>query len=173
MFNGFLRPVPSGVRNIKSIQRGSFSYYNLTTYNVTINPVDTTKSIIYVSHNGGYARANTDLIAAKISNSTTINFSSGDDYTNEVIVSWIVIEFTNVKSLQTGSVVASGATTNVAISTVDILKSFSVVSKKSTSTSSTTGYYRFTHHITTATNLAITGQNVNTETYEWQVIEFY
>ena len=173
MFNGFLRPVPSGVRNIKSIQRGSFSYYNLATLDVTINSVDTTKSIVYVSYKGGYGRADTDLIAAKISDATTVNFSSGKAWAYAVTVSWIVIEFDScVKSLQTGSVVASAATTDVAITTVGVLKSFSVVSKKSTSTSTTNGYYKFTHHITSATNLAITGQNANTETYEWQVIEF-
>jgi hypothetical protein len=131
---------PSGGATIKSIQRG-ITNIPANAFNIqpSISAVDITKSIIritFVINNG--SDPDETIVYGKISSSTVITigrgnnpaFASGDIY-------WEVIEYANVKSLQTGSksVNVANAEQNVTVSAIDVSKSELVFSyRNSTAT---------------------------------------
>ena len=75
---------------IKSIQKGTGSGA------ITINPVDTTKSIAFLSvQTGGVPSANPTIQLTNATTVTVTNSSAG--------IEWTVIEFKKIKSIQSGT----------------------------------------------------------------------
>ncbi len=120
-----------GGSNIKSIQRGTITLSGTST-NVTISPIDISKSIVLISIEG----ANIDnafrvLVSGRLTSSTNLLLTVGNiDY--PPTVSWQVIEFNNVKSLQRGYTSINSDIQTVTISSVNTSKSFLVTSKDAT-----------------------------------------
>lgn len=112
-----------GGSNIKSIQRGEFQLSSPQSQSITISAIDTTKSILKftVSYpNSGQSSMQPQYSAfrGEITNSTTISFTRGVNTSAAyVVISWEVIEFNNVKSLQSGNLSYS---TNAAESIVTV-----------------------------------------------------
>lgn len=128
---GYLTGQGGGGSNIKSIQRGEYTFpYNQNTANITVSGVDLTKSIIKLS----YRVANNEMTArdiaikGKLTTQTNIELKRGVASTTttfNVYVYWEVIEFNNVKSLQEGDyqMVSSGSVETTTISPVNLDKS--------------------------------------------------
>lgn len=120
MFNSFPVPKPdSGGSNIRSRQSGTVTY---TTQNntVTILPVDLTKAIVRISYTLSAVASSADyfLMARFTSNSQiSIDCDSGTSATK--VVTWEVIEFNNVKSLQSGQ--ATNSSTAGVVSTTAVV----------------------------------------------------
>lgn len=164
--------------NIKSIQRGSFVYSNKTTFNVTISSVDMSKSIVIVSTDSRTGSAGKNSVVGNLTTSTNINFSTYyADASFNNYVSWQVIEFNNVKSLQRGTqaLITTDTTKNITISAVNDLKSIVFASVRTDDNSNNySSENSICAEITTTTNILFTRYNpfATNATIYWQVIEF-
>lgn len=168
---------PSGGSNIKSIQRGNvtISFSNLT-QSVTISEVDTTKSIIILSYTSTSSPPNYGSIKprAYFATGTSFTLERGNASHSGLVVSWQVIEFKDIKSLQSGQTTAATSSTGTqAISSVDLSKSalffsFSYVSGGSGTMWEPRMYLSSTTEITYEPGFSIT----NNVVYSWFVVEF-
>lgn len=94
---------------IKSIQKGTGSGA------ITINAVDTTKSIAFLSvQTGGIPSANPRI---QLTDATTVTITN-----SSASIEWTVIEFKKIKSLQSGTA-TGGASCSAIINNVDTAKS--------------------------------------------------
>jgi len=161
--------------NIKSVQRGTVSMSGLTTVDVTISPIDTTKSVVRQTSANSASGANGLLSSAIILNSTTIRFTHPASVGTVYPVDWEVIEFNNVKSKQTGTVQITGGNSSVSptISNFDPLKSLLFYSYITDSPALDNNSFP-TGYITSSTTLYF--KRTNTSAYYltmyFQVIEF-
>lgn len=125
-----------GGSNIKSIQRGYFSM-SASSQNVTISEIDLNSSILFVMARYFTNTFSLDstvsqmAVMGNILNATTINFQKIGSGTS-INVTWQVIEFKNVKSVQKGfsDFARDGINEygNVTISAIDTAKSIIVSS---------------------------------------------
>lgn len=164
-----------GGSNIKSIQRGLLNV-SAAISDITISNVDLSKSIVIVKAactSFGSTAAYECVAQGFLTSGTNVRIKLGDHYSyNTVEVAWQVIEFNNVKSLQTGF--ATGGTTS--ISAVNMSKSVVFSSEKITESGSgydLARYFMNAVRLVTSTLLAF-DRNGNATTLEiyWQVIEF-
>lgn len=178
-FNGFPRPIPdaglSGL--IKSVQHGTT---NITaTQNVTISAVDLTKSVIMITVMAvSAATAAQASVSAHFNSSTEITLTVGNA-TGTKSVSWEVIEFIQVKSLQTGTTAVTTGTgvtgTNTAtVTSVNRNKSILYLSRITTHPGSGSEINSFAGEITNSTTLTFSaywagGQTI---TFRWFLVEF-
>lgn len=107
-YNGsaFILQGEGGEGTVKSVQRGKI---NVTTpvVTVTINPVDLTKTVPKISFSAGTNDDRTQRFytSAEITNSTTLTLRSGTALAHpNALVYWEIVEFNNVKSLQSGTI---------------------------------------------------------------------
>ena len=105
MFNGFQRPKKDGGggSNIKSIQSGRL-LMTATSHNIAIASVDLSKSIVIVNFSSSEASVSDAqylFTKGKLTSATNLNLTRYFADTNTTVY-WQVIEFNNVKSLQTG-----------------------------------------------------------------------
>lgn len=178
-FYGFPKPVPDGksLPNIKSIQSGEATNIITASENITISSVDLAKSILHFSHTtynaNNEARYN---IAGKFNSATELNFTSDEIPSIRKKIRWSVIEFNNVKSLQSGSLTHAGIADTEqtqAISNVNLDKSLLFFSYRHNSAVS--NYMAITGKFSNATTLTFykdTYTTPGTATIEWFVIEF-
>jgi hypothetical protein len=173
--NNFFVYAPRGGSNIKSIQRGIITWNNTNTaQTITISSVETSKSVILISHTGDFARA--QYTVGVFNSSTVVNFTrnqglnigTGDERT----VHWTVIEFNNVKSKQTGSLSTVDGNTELDV----IVSSFStskcmLFSFYTTSDGTVGGSNRpIRSRVKNATNISFMANVLHT--INWQLIEF-
>jgi len=117
----------SGGSNIKSIQRGTADMANASTLNIAISDVDLTKSIVIVSGVTSGVAGTYFWVQGKLLNSTTVSLRRNSVGTPAYLVDWVVIEFNNVKSLQTGETsVGNFLSVTQAVTSIDPLKSLLV-----------------------------------------------
>lgn len=124
-----------GGSNIKSIQRGFIQLDNggasPYTNSITISAVDLTKAIIKITVNGNdpdntYYTVERHCVKASLTNATTLALyltaATISPYCPSV--SWEVIEFNNVKSLQKGTTAMAGTlgSVNQTIAAIDMAK---------------------------------------------------
>jgi len=163
---------PKGGAVIKSIQRGTVNPSSNTT-DVTISEVDLTIAIprltIKAAGNAGIA---VDEVMARIEflNDTTIRITM-TSYNGAFIPTffWEVIEFNNVKSIQSGYV-SSGNNASVSVSAIDENKSIIYSSASSFATGLTPYACFYKAIIESSTNIKLEGwSNPNVQ---WYLIEF-
>lgn len=160
-----------GGSNIKSIQRGSVNV-NATTVNVAISSVDPTKAIVMLAVAGrSSGNSNYNLVSGAITSPTNIAFYIGASGSSTT-VDWVVIEFNNVKSFQSGNKVTTLATDSVTISNVNMEKSILFYSFSSSDSSATFSNATVSVSLSTGTNIAISQFNAVNKSIQWQVIEF-
>ncbi|MBU3098755.1 MULTISPECIES: hypothetical protein [Clostridium] len=165
-----------GESNTKGIQRGEYSVLSTDlTINITISPVDITKSIpkIFVCATGASTRANVTLFKCVLTSSTNLQitrYSNGATFT--ATIDWEVIEYNNVKSLQTGLLTLNTASTNIAISSVNMLKTDLFLSFTITSTYGLSEIMQIAMQLTSTTNLKFTGYGSMNYSIQWYAIEF-
>lgn len=162
---------PSGLPSIKSIQRGTATIpLSNTSTTVTIGTVDLTKSIVLVDFGNNGLWPNTLDIYAELTNPTTINltrYTSGD-YSQTI--NWVVIEFNNVKSKQTG-LQSITTTTEVIVNIANVDMTKTLIFASYNSSHSSDPEYLKTRFIS-ATQIGLTEIIPSTMKVAWQVIEF-
>lgn len=164
--------VPS---SIKSIQRGTVTL-NANAIAVSLAPIVMSNAIVVIHqrHVNNGNPANRNIVAAQIVTNTQLSlYVSAYDANYAPTVTWEVIEFNNVKSVQRGNVsVPDATTTNVSIAEVNLAKSFVYCTLISEATAQDYSNYALaTCALTSATNLQFYSQAGINKAY-WQVIEF-
>lgn len=159
---------------IKSVQRGLTTTAAAgTKQTITINPVDVSKSIILMTIQSDNAWPQIVEVLAKIESSTTISFEHVYSNTNSVFISWEVVEFSKLKSLQKGDVAQTASPeVNVTINAVDLSKTIVFVTSKNSDTNNASARTRVRASLTNSTTLNIFTRNTNTQTFHYQVVEF-
>lgn len=160
-----------GGSNIKSIQYGDTSMSG-STLDIPISIVDLTKSIAIVSYTSGTDAANTSSPMAQFPNAGILNISTAG--ISNSTISWRVIEFNNVKSLQKGSITLS-ATGNVpaTITAVNRSKSIVVGSFKTNDTNTNAKHQMQRWHLPTDTTVEVYfGESISNGTAYYFVVEF-
>ena len=156
--------------NIKSIQRGTVSM--TTNTSVTISSIILTDSIVLLSVTDGGSKSFTlsSDITGILTGQTTLSLTRGAG-TQTLMVQWQVIEFKNVKSLQSGSI--TNFSGSIAISSINTLKSFCLINFYNTSSITSPSSYPSVK-ILDSTHIEIDrGYNAQSGcNMFWQVIEF-
>lgn len=165
----------SGGGNIKSIQRGVYtSATAATSYDLDITPVDTTKSVILISCTTASIPSAPDRVycTAEFVDSNTIRFKK-EDPADGITVSWQVIEFQNIKSMQTGEYTLTTDNTEVTVSitSVDTSKSLVFFSTRTPSNVNNINSYLYVR-LSASNSLAISGEGTETRYVRWWVVEF-
>lgn len=169
--NFFIRNVGG---NIRSIQTGIANLTTQTTYNIAISSVSTTSSIVRVWTRGNSPfNTNTDSVSADITNSTQVTLSRNSGSTG-VTVYWEVVEFNNVKSIQTGTKVVANYTSGdvVTVSSINSSKSQLFCSVyDNVLNNSSFGYSEVLYRIESSTSIRLWGYGTS-QTIHYQLIEF-
>jgi hypothetical protein len=161
-----------GGSNIKSKQSGKV-LMNGGTKTVTISAVDLTKAIVritYAPSSQSNPSANAVTVSGELTNATTITFTLNQTI-NNITVLWEVIEFNNVKSLQSGNWNNSLASSTLTVSSVNPSKSMLFYSDW---TSVVADFYSMFMNIeiTSATLLTCTRIDATTFNIKWFLVEF-
>lgn len=169
----------SGGSNIKSIQRGTASMISgAINIDVPISSVDLNKAIVLVTFRSLSEDSNNNFlyyfgVKAKLTTSTNLNLKRYQGPYQSLEISWTVVEFNNVKSIQRGSLTSiyTSKSDVVTISPVDMSKSLLFFSYTE-ETGNNGIYYAYVEGVlTNPTTITFTKQGM-AKTYEWQVIEF-
>lgn len=168
-----------GGSNIKSIQRGTATIANASASSpiIAIASVDLTKSIVRIQTSSASGQINSpadDIAEIHFLNNSQIQVSRVG-INGALPFDWEVIEFNNVKSLQSGNTsYLSKTTLDIVISTIDTAKSMLFYSSKpATTVTNTKNNLRGTIKTSTTINFASSAQDtVYAQTIYWQVIEF-
>jgi len=160
-----------GGSNIKSIQRGTFTM-TATSNTITISSIDITKSVVMVTITGATSAAYDASSSTKgvLTNPTTLTLTR-QDTTYGIVVTWVVVEFNNVKSLQTGIKYMS-ANTTVTISSVNVSKSLVFDSSDNNNTGVRSQIIDSRCDLINPTTLSFTVSSGVGYNHAWQVIEF-
>ncbi|MCB2309047.1 hypothetical protein LGL08_20295 [Clostridium estertheticum] len=165
-----------GGSNIKSIQRGQYILQSADkTVNLAISTVDLTKAIVLIHFNATLDSINPKMIdiQATITSTNILTLTrtlAGAGSSNGSVVSWQVIEFNNVKSLQRGVWTVS-ATGSIGISPVNINKTILLESHTSTGDNASDMFLSL--YLASPTNILVTkGTSTYSYSMYWYAIEF-
>ena len=123
--------VGGGGAVIKSVQRGSATLIINGNYtSVVINAVNMSSSIVLISFSAG-SGASTDtpssaVCSARLESATLLSISRFMSVSQQILVSWQVIEYESGVSVQRGTISNSGVSFSTSISPVDVSKSYTV-----------------------------------------------
>lgn len=164
--------IGGGGSNIKSIQRGTVTM-NAVTKDITISAVDLSKSIVQLTVKSA-GSAGADCITGELTSATNLKLASGTTGSGNSVVEWTVIEFNNVKSLQSGTTTQTTTTpVTVTISSVDLTKSILFFTFNTTTFGPTSNAMPMSGKFTNNTTLSFANYDTTgTKTIKWQVIEF-
>lgn len=173
MDNNFLTlhgVVGGGDPTIKSIQRGSTTLSSNVELSVLISEVDLTKAVAFISTSAGGGSVYQILSKIRFIDSTHVGIKV-NSLNFQVAVNWVVVEFGNVKSLQSGSVsLTTSSSFNQTVTEVDALKSKIFASYEIDNTQGTIPKWV----LNSSTNIAFSkGVSSGTTNIEWYLIEFY
>lgn len=165
---------PRGGAIIKSIQSGETALDG-TLANVVIDTIDLDNSYAYVTIASDGNAPSEKYVSVKLTTSTNLQLEASEGEVGR-IVRWFVVEYTKLKSKQSGSVSETviGAEVTVNISSVDLARSILVFSYRSTNINSgnsidIAGKFNSSTQITL---LHEGSSSATTTTIEWQVLEF-
>lgn len=166
-----------GGSNIKSIQRGVATINGLSTVDITISSVDTTKAICRVSTGNQGATFAKALFKSEITSATNLRLTRNTADANDVQTYWDVVEYNNVKLLQKGTVAINSGSSyaTVNITSVDLAKAilFFDFSSDATDTAPDFQYIMISGGIIANNQLKF--YKINTAynfSVNWRVIEF-
>lgn len=167
-----------GGSNIKSIQTGTTTF-NTSSATQVISPIDINKSILLISYYSVFGDNNPakELVRGQISSANQLTFNLGATPGGNILVSWTVIEFTNVKSLQRGTLAKTANTTEqtLTISAIDTTKCFIIAYMSMADSTATIYYMPLKYRIINSTSIGFQGSFTSAVTpinIDWQVIEF-
>jgi len=155
----------------KSIQEGVLSGWTDNSQAITISAVDTTKAFVKISYRIDSADPQYYLINCQLENSTTVRIKR---YSGGVAVTihWQVIEFTSGVTVQRGVRYMNSTTENISISSVDLSKSFPIITWLNLGTQFSTED-AMQAYISSSTNLELKAYGAGgTVEVQWQVIEY-
>ena len=137
---------------------------------VTIAAVDPTKAFLTFSVRGSNTSPENLSVSGRLSNSTTVAFDRVGTSGN-VTIEWSVVEFASGVAVQRGTVTPSSANTNVTIASVDLTKSFPLVSMRAGGVIYE-GEDWVRARFTSDTNLELATNATFGNVIDWQVVEY-
>jgi hypothetical protein len=161
---------------LRAVYSGTTTIAGGSTFNTAAIPaVDTTKAFLVFGISGSDNSPDDLQVTGQITGSTTVRFERvGTNFA--VTVRWYVAEFLSGVRVQRGSQQMPGAAnpadTNVPIASVDLTKSFPLVSFRTNGSNFDGGDF-IRAKLTSATNLRLLQPDADTNTWvEWQVVEY-
>lgn len=159
---------------IKSRQNGSVLITSASQA-ITISAVDLTKAVVRIMARSGTTGGSAFhyAVSGELTNTTTLTialYNTGETVT----VSWEVIEFNGVKSLQSGSWQAGATTQTLTVSSVNTAKSMIFYSFASLNGGGGANINEMltTLEITTSTQLTFKGTGADVWIVKWFLVEF-
>jgi hypothetical protein len=161
-----------GGNNIKSIQRGR-AQITTALKDITIAGVDLSKSIVILSQQGQTNSTPRELmVMGELTSSTNLQLTTYA-YSSSFYVSWTVIEFKDIKSLQKGkTIVPSFTAVTATVSAVDLSKSILFYSFKHNWTGQYTAGALAECGIVDSTTLSFQQSQSSEKTFAWYLVEF-
>ncbi|OFV69246.1 hypothetical protein ACWI_32900 [Acetobacterium wieringae] len=164
-----------GGSNIKSIQNGVSSMGTGVGYiDVTISAIDITKTVVIVTDgyetSGNYPYDGYCKMIAWAINSTTIRIVRGVTNANVNNINWQVIEFNNVKSLQTGGMSLYVSNGDLTVNQYDPAKSILIYSYNLSTT--TNSDYTVSLFKNGSNKIGYKSFSSYSVSVRWQLIEF-
>ncbi len=160
--------------SIKSIQSGICSFTSSdNSKNVTISNVDLTKAIVIISNAGLAGSLQGDKFRSELTSSTNLLITHAYNASNAYNVTWQVIEFNNVKSLQYGTTTVNTTPQTVTITSVNTSKT--IILKNFTTIATTqVGHANIQMTLTNSTTITFNSYDAVSYNYivSWFVIEF-
>lgn len=173
----WLASSPAEAASIKSVQTNTETMSTQTRTVTLPQAVDATKAFVVCS-NRTNGSSPSYRVTCELSN-TTVTITSGTTVDTTEVVRWYVVEFEGGVSVRRGlesiqSTKASATTpVNVALSTVDLAKSFVLISERTNSTSTIIDEeWTIRARLTSGTNLELTRNETGIAmTVAWQVVQ--
>ncbi len=138
---------------------------------VPITAVDPAKAFLVFTLRHDIDNPADSMVTGQIVGNNSLTFQRVGNST-DVTLEWSVVEFLSGATVQRGSVALDAPTKNVAISSVDLSKSFPLVTQRIGGTVTSDDDFIRTR-LTSSTNLEIAAFNDRSDsTAEWQVIEY-
>lgn len=164
------------VSNSGVVQRGVVNMTGLLTTNITLSPVNTTRTIVLLSTMSTEDNPGALRVTGYISNGTNLVLTRGSTSLGDPVVSYEVVESPSF-NVQRGELQTSATSTssmNIDISQVNLNRSFIILeSRINTATSSNMVRTFWTAEFMNSTRFnvtrGVTGSNV---TVSWQVVQF-
>ncbi len=166
---------PAGVGStvvLDKIQDGTTVLSNgSSSTTATISAVDTTKAFLTYSIRGSDTDPQDLWVTGVLTNSTTITFAR-EGTQGDVTIEWAVTEFSSGVTVQRGVAAMSATPTNVAITSVDLTKSFPLINHRAGGT--VFGENDFVSaQLTSSTNLRLaTATSTFSNVVPWQVVTY-
>lgn len=155
---------------VKCIQHGVTALAATDPMNVALSPIDLNKAAVFMSFKGSNITNGIALFPiVKLTSPTNLYLYRGSTL-NSVTISWSVVEFEDVKSVQRGDYALSSSG-SIIIDAVDISKSLVIVSHEITANNTNMGYCMISGRIVNSTTIEI-DSSLTTADVHWQVIEF-
>lgn len=179
-FNGFVLPKPDKKGNnvINSIQTGSTTIPgDSVTISATVNisHVETSKSVIIVSSVEDGGTPNKIHIKASFNSPTQILLEqiAGSPVVNQI--TWTVIEFTNIKSFQSGSYTHTGNGSESTVNVTDVTATKCLLFFTYTDSNATGTYTQVKGRIISSTQIGFYRKNMTTgqAVINWSLVEFF
>ena len=156
---------------LDNVQKGTATLANASsTVAVTIASVDPSKAFLTFSVRGNDTSPENISISGRLSNATTVTFDRVGTSGN-VVIDWSVVEFSSGVTVQRGTVTPGGSTTNVAITSVDLTRSFPLVSMRAGGVIYE-GEDWVRARFTSSTDLELATTNTFGNVIEWQVVTY-
>lgn len=158
---------------IKSIQRGIVNFTaNAYTMDIPISPVDLNVAVVRIVPYIRWPSTNATIyhVKAKLIDNTTLRLERQNYTSSDHFITYNIIEFNGVKSLQKGDFTLASTTDTVTISAVDISKSLVFNSYKSSN--STLGNSWVSADLDNSTTIRFNCTSGSVMDNHWQVIEF-
>lgn len=160
------------VSPLKSMQSGTVAFSTTdTSKDVTITSVNTSKAFLMFSFSSAATDADDGMIMGVMTNATTLTFSRAASG-SAVSVSWYVAEYEYGVSVQRGTSTNNSKNTAIAISSVDLSKSFPILSSKQTNTSLRDSTMTKGYLLDSTTLRLDSSEDRSGMTYAWQVVQF-
>ncbi len=167
--------------SVKSVQSGTATFDSLqNTHPITLSTVDTAKTLVWggISWGGGRfnsAAANATRFGFELTNPNTLNLQRLGSPIQRTVAEWYAAEFTTGVTVRRGksSFASTTSTLNVTIPSVDLTKTFVLVSTAPNSTAQNVDErWTIRARLTSATNLELTRNEtgITIDAY-WQVIQ--
>ncbi|MGI9610820.1 MAG: CSLREA domain-containing protein, partial [Acidimicrobiia bacterium] len=166
-----LTPAPADPVVLDHIETGTSTIAGgSSSSSATIAAVDPTKSFLTFSVRGNNGDPANLWINGELTDATTVTFTRPGT-TGNVTIEWSVVEYSSGVTVQRGSTNLTGTTTDVAITSSDLTKSFPMISSTATGTVfSNNDFVRA--ELTSATNLRLSISALGTNVVKWQVVTY-
>jgi hypothetical protein len=162
--------------SLKNIQRVYVNFNSGTTMDVTIDPVNTSNTIVRLNYNT-FLSAKYGAVAPTLINSTTVRLTRGATSASNLYVNVVVEEYYCVKSKQVGSISYSEEAMieqDVTIDEVDVNKCIIITNIYGNIAATEYMYYHGAGRLKNSTTLGITGGNNGwIQTIVYQILELF